>query len=63
MKREDFLRFKEQARFFLRRKNGFHYEAKLLNVTNDSVTIQDKYKTVYTFDMDEIAEISEWKDD
>ncbi len=62
MRKEAIERFLDKEIVFLKRKNGYQYRAKIIDLSDEDVTITDRDGVTYVFDLDEIAEISEWKE-
>lgn len=61
MKREDILPFKNKT-CFIRRKNGYHYRAEIVSVSEDSVLFLDKFQTQIALELNDITEVSEWRE-
>lgn len=62
MKREELIQFLNK-KVYLKRKSGFHYTAVIKKINEESMIFIDKFQSEVLILLDDIEEISEWREE
>lgn len=62
MKREYVEQFLNNNWVYVERRNGFKYKAKVMELTDSDLTILDRMGNVLVIPLEDILEISHWRD-
>lgn len=62
MKREYVEQFLNNDWVFVKRRNGFMYKARVMELTDVDITLLDRLSNVVVVELEDILEISHWRD-